>query len=221
VIDQIVPHLLRLDGDVVLHASAVVVDGQALAFLGPSGIGKSSLAGGFVAAGTDLLADDFVPLREQDGRYLTTVAYPGLRLWPDAAEHLAGRADDLAPVTDYQAKRRWPVPNPNAGADVPLAALVALGLPPEDPAAPDCEVGLVQGTDAFTLVYGQVVRVVRGDRARQAAELDWVARLVEAVPVVLVEHRRAYDLLPAVVAEIRAALGRLAETGWGLRARRS
>jgi hypothetical protein len=29
------------------------------------------------------------------------------------------------------------------------------------------------------------------------------------VPVVHVEHRRAYDVLPAVVAEIRAALGRL------------
>jgi hypothetical protein len=213
VIDQVGPLLVRLDGVVVLQASAVAVVGAALAFLGASGMGKSSLAGGFVAEGAVLLADDFVVVRDDRGRYVTTAAYAGLRLWPDSATHLAGDAEALDEVADYQDKRRWPLPHPAGTADVPLAALVVLGGEPPAGDGADCTVGLVLGTDAFRLAYGQAIRVRRGDRASQAAEMDWFARLVEAVPVLYLEHRRDYDALPAVVAEVRAALGRLPEAG--------
>jgi hypothetical protein len=209
VIDQLVPHLLRADGEVVLHASAVALDGAALAFLGPSGSGKSSLAGGFVRAGAELLADDFLVVREQEGCYTTTAAYPGLRLWPDSAAHLAGDPGLLAEVADYNDKQRWAVAPRAPGTSVPLAALLVLGDAPQDDADPVCQLGVVHGGDAFTLLYGQAFRAARSGRAGQEAELDWFVRLARRVPVVLVEHRRAYDVLPEVVAEIRAALGRL------------
>ncbi|WP_276253332.1 hypothetical protein [Halomontanus rarus] len=45
-------------GDFVLHASAVVVDGKTVAFTGPSGRGKSTAAAACAARGHTVLADD-------------------------------------------------------------------------------------------------------------------------------------------------------------------
>jgi len=53
-----------------LHAATVVVDGRAVAFLGASTFGKSSLATCFVASGFPLLTDDTLRLEERDGHYV-------------------------------------------------------------------------------------------------------------------------------------------------------
>jgi hypothetical protein len=50
--------LLTLRGRTVLHASAVAIDGRALAFVGPSGIGKSTLAAMMCLEGAALVTDD-------------------------------------------------------------------------------------------------------------------------------------------------------------------
>ena len=45
-----------------LHATAVVVDGEAVAFLGDCGYGKSTLGAAFLARGFPLLTDDVLAL---------------------------------------------------------------------------------------------------------------------------------------------------------------
>lgn len=50
--------LTALNGNCVLHASAVEVDGRGLAFVGHSGMGKSTLALATCAAGARLIAED-------------------------------------------------------------------------------------------------------------------------------------------------------------------
>jgi hypothetical protein len=50
--------LLSLRGETVLHASAVAIDGTALAFVGQSGRGKSTLAALLCVDGADLVTDD-------------------------------------------------------------------------------------------------------------------------------------------------------------------
>ncbi len=46
------------DGQLQLHASTVVIDGKAVAFTGPSGVGKSGYALACLSRGATLLADD-------------------------------------------------------------------------------------------------------------------------------------------------------------------
>ncbi len=46
----------------ILHASAVLLDGQAIILAGTSGSGKSTLTAGLIAAGGMLIADDLLPL---------------------------------------------------------------------------------------------------------------------------------------------------------------
>jgi hypothetical protein len=59
------------------HASAVAVNGQAIALVGGSGAGKSTIAAELILRGAQLVADDVLALGGGDGR---VVAYPGLGL---------------------------------------------------------------------------------------------------------------------------------------------
>ena len=49
--NQVLPLLMGHDGDPVIHASGVAIDGIAVGFIGPTGRGKSTLAASFARAG--------------------------------------------------------------------------------------------------------------------------------------------------------------------------
>ena len=89
---------LELQGIPVLHASAVLVEGQAVAFLSSNYGGKTSLAATLMQAGHPLLTDDFLPVERGDGLYLGRPGYPTMRMWPEEAEHFLGSYEDLGLV---------------------------------------------------------------------------------------------------------------------------
>jgi hypothetical protein len=79
-----------------LHASVVVIQGNAVAFSGDSGAGKSTMAAWMHARGYPLLCDDVCVIRfdEQSG----PLAYPGfprLKLWQDALDAFEVDAGEL------------------------------------------------------------------------------------------------------------------------------
>ncbi len=84
---QALPIAAALNGVEILHASGVVVDGRAIAFVGHSGAGKTSLAIHLVDQGASLLADDVVALSSADGGVR---AHPGVRFSNVAEEQLRG-----------------------------------------------------------------------------------------------------------------------------------
>jgi hypothetical protein len=207
-IDQVVPHLLAAEGELVIHASAVAIDSGAVAFIGPSGTGKSSLAAGCVQHGATLLADDFLLLRESDGGFEATVAYASLRLWSDSAEFFAGSAEALPTVNGYSDKRRW-ASRPPADTTLPLRAIVILGDPPPE-RGPSCRVTLVRGADAFAVLYRQGFRTARSNRTAQQADLLRFTHLARTIPMLYLEHRREYAAIPQVLSGIGDALADLA-----------
>jgi hypothetical protein len=83
---QVLPLAALLRGTEVLHASAVVVDGHAVCFVGPSGVGKTSLAIGLAMRGFPLLADDVVAVDSD------LTAHPGPRLAAVSDDVWAGMA---------------------------------------------------------------------------------------------------------------------------------
>jgi hypothetical protein len=62
VLAQVLPLAAVLRGMDVLHASAVAIAGRAVAFLGASGAGKTTLAGRIAARGAPLVTDDVLAL---------------------------------------------------------------------------------------------------------------------------------------------------------------
>jgi hypothetical protein len=81
--------LLQQRGCVVLHASAVSVDGRAMLFCGQSGAGKSTLAAMLCERGFPLLNDDVCSLRpEPGGGFSVTPDGRMLKLWEPSVQHL-------------------------------------------------------------------------------------------------------------------------------------
>jgi len=121
--------LLHQRGDLVLHASCVAVAGRAVAIAGPSGRGKSTLAGALVAAGQTLVTDDICRVGFVDGQVFAMPGSLRLRLWPDAARELGRTPDSLAPGRPNHPKRLLVEPS-GATAPVPLGAVIRLAVGP-------------------------------------------------------------------------------------------
>jgi hypothetical protein len=81
--------LLHQREQIVLHASAVRVNGRAVLFCGPSGAGKSTLAAALAQRGYPLVTDDLCTL-SADGAAAPLVHPDGrqLKLWAQAIERL-------------------------------------------------------------------------------------------------------------------------------------
>jgi hypothetical protein len=72
------------NGSLVLHGSAVAIDGKAHVFLGDKGSGKSTTAAALVAAGFPLVTDDVVALEQRaDGSFVVPSAYPAMKLYKE------------------------------------------------------------------------------------------------------------------------------------------
>lgn len=107
-LNQVLPLLLSAQGQQVYHASAVVIDGAAIAFMGESGRGKSTLAAAFAVVGSPFLTDDGLVLeRADDGRFLALPSHPSIRLWADSANALVPAGAACAPAVQYSPKARF------------------------------------------------------------------------------------------------------------------
>ena len=171
---------LKLRRELVLHASAVRVDGRALAFVGASGMGKSTLAAALCLDGRDLVADDV--LRARPGGAGIVWVHPGsteTRLRPAARElATSARAGAARPPADG---RLALAPRSRTGADpLPLAACV---VPLPSRTATDVTVRRLSGVDALIRMV-QFPRIVGWQEPESAAaEFQALADLVEHVPV--------------------------------------
>lgn len=73
-LNQAISFALVQQGFEPLHATTVIVDGEAIALLGDSGYGKSTLAAAFLQAGHGLLTDDLLLLRPGSAGWKPTPA---------------------------------------------------------------------------------------------------------------------------------------------------
>ncbi len=117
---------LHLNGLLVLHGSAVVLNGGAVVFLGPKGSGKSTMAGSLVARGHDLITDDVVAIDLSKSEPFVRPGFSQLKLWPEAIDAI-GVGENTYPKLhpDFE-KRDVRVEGQFTNAPVPLRAVVLL-----------------------------------------------------------------------------------------------
>ncbi|RJY09447.1 hypothetical protein [Aurantiacibacter aquimixticola] len=93
------PLLTNHEGGLCLHGSAIALSGEAIAFLGHSRTGKTTLAAAFAASGVPFLTEDVIELEEKDGRFFVQPQQPVLRVFSDTANNVLGQRR-LASDTD-------------------------------------------------------------------------------------------------------------------------
>lgn len=105
-LNQVLPLALSHQGKLVFHASAVEIADGAIAFMGVSGRGKSTLAASFAGSGFRFLTDDGLLLEKSVDCYLAQPSHPSIRLWDDSRLALVHAAATLAPPVQYTPKAR-------------------------------------------------------------------------------------------------------------------
>jgi len=132
---QVLSFALLKRGIEPLHATTVVVDGAAVAFVGDSGAGKSTLAASFLAAGYPLLTDDLLVLDQREDGLFGFPGMPRIKLYPEAAEALLPRSAAGIEMNQWTPKRIVPlVADQFFKSPAPLSAifLLASGGPGSD-----------------------------------------------------------------------------------------
>jgi hypothetical protein len=118
---------LRQRGWLLLHASAVAINGRVVAFMGASGWGKSTMAAALHKRGHDLVADDYIAVINDAGR--GPHAHPGfpqLKLWPQAAASLGEDPEQMPPLHAAEEKRAHHITAGFAQGALPLGRLYVL-----------------------------------------------------------------------------------------------
>ena len=163
-----------------LHASAVVCDGVAFAFVGHSGAGKSTLALELHAQGLEILCDDICAVTS-DSTGMPSV-WPGLirlKLWRQSLEGAGLVVDGLSHVHENLDKYQWPVLNAAPDRAYRLGAIYHLCTAKEDPNVDD-----LRGINSIKILMdntfrGQLVEPMQ----RTAEHLSQCLDLAKATPI--------------------------------------
>lgn len=111
-LNQILPLVLSRRDRLVLHAGAVSIRGEVIAFTGPTGSGKSTLVAACANAGAEVVADDSLVISLQGDRWMAWPSYPAIRLWSSALEFVGWAPDTGSAAAHYTDKVKF---GPEAG----------------------------------------------------------------------------------------------------------
>jgi hypothetical protein len=205
VLGRVLGVALHAAGIETLHGSAVCFDHRtAVALVAPKLHGKSTLAAALVAGGARLLTDDTIPLEPGDPPRARPGVH-GLRLWQDAAHHLADArwSAELGAWGKFQAS--------GLPADCLMheaAPLRAVYLLAPRPASGSDDGGAVARhrlppLEAALALVGQAKIGVLLGPAGAARLLAWAVDVARLVPVYRLVFPRGFDRLDHVVERLQ------------------
>lgn len=198
---------MRLAGHPSLHATALAFEGRAIALMGASGVGKSSLAWALIQQGCRLVSDDMVGLEIAEG---LPVVHPGrarLRIWPDVVEGLGVDASirtALFPTTLEMTKVGVRDPDSFAREAVPLHAVYQLR--PRHSAAAGARITDLPVSERLAELAANLHGVIAPDRQGRKRELGLLAEIAAVVPLRALTLPHDLGALSRAAADLRPRL---------------
>lgn len=182
-----------------LHATTVVISGLAVAFLGSSGFGKSSLAASFLEAGYQLLTDDLLLLRKNGEGFCGYPGPPRIKLFPSVARAFLKANLGGVPMNDRTTKLVIPLSeNQVCRAATPLKAICVLSSSRKVSRKRTMSITHLPPREAFVeLLRGTFNRLLT-DPDRLQRQFAAVTQLVAKVPVFSLSYPRVLRRLPEV-----------------------
>ncbi len=136
-IAQVLPFAAVLRGLEAFHASGVVLDGEAVAIVGASGAGKTSLALQLASRGAGFLADDVLAVERRGEGLLVHPGAPVAGVATAEARRLRRAGGSAEPL--FENEREEIVAVEPVTAPAPLGALLAVERRSEGPPSPRFE----------------------------------------------------------------------------------
>jgi hypothetical protein len=190
-----------------LHATVVVVDGRAVAFLGSHAYGKSTLAACFLEAGHQLLTDDLFVIAQSHHQ---TLAYPGparIKLFPKIARRFLGHIAGSARMNEDTEKLILPLDEYlTCASPVTLAAIYSLSTPRDACRTLDVSIEPLSPRAAFVELISATFNRRLVSPQRLARQFDTMARLADRVPVMKLSYPRSLERLQDVRDSVLANL---------------
>jgi len=185
-----------------LHATAVAVGDQAVAFAGDCGFGKSTLAASFLEAGHRLLTDDLLLLRATTREF---IAYPGparIKLFPKIAEKLLGQRSDSVALNPQTRKQIIPLNQRQICADPTPLRIVYTLAPAREANSKGIRITELSKRESFVALVGATFNRMLADRERLQRQFHAIKGMVRAVTVKKVVYPRILSSL----SEVREAI---------------
>ncbi len=205
---QVLSFALLKQGFEPLHATSVVIDEEAVAFLGDCGYGKSSLGAAFLQVGYPLLTDDLLLLKEKGDRF---VAYPGpprIKLFPEIARSLLGDRVNGTPMNHHTSKLLIPLAQNETvwpKCTFPLKAIYILRTPARSHNS-RIMIRRLTPRNAFVALIKNTFNAVVVDPERLKRQFALASRLAANVPFKSLSYPRTLRRLPAVREAVRSDL---------------
>jgi len=195
-LNQVLPLALSRQWKLVLHASAVEVRDCAVAFLGVSGRGKSTLAASFSTSGCRFLTDDGLLADKEGDGFVVRPGHPSIRLWEDSREALIPDVTHAASPVDYTPKARLLADDQVAFCDIvrPLRGAYFLGEGNTDL----IEIEPVGGRDAMIELVRHSFLLDVEEREMLTHQFEQLSALVEIPMFFRLDYPRSYEVLPDV-----------------------
>jgi len=188
-------------GELNLHGSAVCIGDRALAIMGLSRRGKTTLAGAFAKAGHPFLTEDVLALTPQDGGWSVAPQRPVLRLFGDSAAILLGDSSgEHSDATKRELAASEALPASSSAA--PLGAICILG-PGDAHSTTMTPLGEAAALAQF-MQHGFILDV--DDKPRLHAHFARVAQLARAVPCFSLDYPREFSELSEVIRAVQHQL---------------
>jgi hypothetical protein len=172
--------ILHQRGNLVLHGNAVEIGDSCSVFLGPSGNGKSTLAGAFIKQGYRVLTDDICAISFQHGIPYVIPGYPQIKLWRDSAETLGQDLSKLNSIYDRSDKFALPIADSFANQSLPIQQIIILNTWKEQ----RIELKQITGIHQFQAIFGNTYRQNFIRRIKQDQRyFELCNQLVHQIPI--------------------------------------
>ena len=206
ILGHVVSALLHQRQRLVLHASAVGINGGAVIFLGNSQEGKSTLAAFLHQQGHVLLSDDLTAVGTEGGQPIVYPGFPQLKLWPDAIQSLGEDPEALPLLRSHYDKRARRAIRGFPERPLPLGGVFLLGEGPVQRIIP------CPPQEAFLeLIRHTLGATILRDTGESGTHFHHCADLLKSVPLCRLERPRDLNGLPETARLIERTVAKTPE----------
>jgi hypothetical protein len=201
-IGNVLAFVLALRARLVLHASAIdTASGAAIAIVGASGAGKSTIAAWLCAQGARLVSDDALHVAQSGQRWICYRGSTELRLRRHASAVLPS-LDGAASRQSFD-RRTAVLPTASTRSELPLRAVLSPRL---SDAAPARSIERIGARDAFLAIAGSPRVQGWSEPGIVETQMRLAAELARGVPAYALRLQRDAPLPPGLLQQLEAAV---------------